>query len=215
MKMKFTVLAATGCLLTACAAPMVKPDGPSIQPRVGFVKDWDELADRTAANFVAQCQCDKRVVFVAPGPAEMPFATAYRKLLEDKLIRKGVAVSENALPASVVLTFEVQTFMYDHTGRLLPAVWIPLGAALDSLTSMYDTSRAEVLLTVSVSDGNFLRYRDPAEFYIRPSDVALYSVPAESDHWVNDNPAAGIREVWPTNDDGDHPGLGPLLDKDR
>jgi hypothetical protein len=104
------ISSALACGLAACAAPMVKPDGPSMQPRIGYVKDWDELAQRTADHFVSQCQCDKRVVFVAPGQANMPFGTAYRHLLEDKLLRKGVAVSENALPASVVLTFEVQTF---------------------------------------------------------------------------------------------------------
>jgi hypothetical protein len=203
-------------LLTACAAPMVSPDGPSMQARVGFVKDWDELAGRTASRFAAQCQCDKRVVFVAPGPAHMAFATAYRHLLEDKLLRKGIVVSENALPASVVLTFDVQTFLYDHTGRAVPLVLVPVGVAFDALASVYDMSRAEVLLTVSVSDGTYLRYRDPTEFYIRPSDLSLYDTGADKDHWVNNNPAGGVRVEWPESGvDEDHPALDALIDSER
>jgi hypothetical protein len=95
----------------------------------------------------------------------------------------------------------------------MPAVWIPIGEALDEIASLYDTSRAEVLLTVSVSDGTYLRYRDPAEFYVRPSDLALYDVPSTEGHWINDNPAAGIRAEWPENWDvaGDHPALNALI----
>jgi hypothetical protein len=187
-----------------------------MQSRVGFVKDWDALAEQAADRFVTQCQCDKRVVFVAPGPAHMPFATAYRHLLEDKLLRRGIAVSENAVPASVVLTFDLQTFLYDHTGRAVPLVLLPVGAAFDTLASVYDTSRAEVLLTVSVSDGTYLRYRDPTEFYIRPSDLAFYSVPSDSSHWASDNPASGVRVELPDSADAeDHPGLSLLLNQAR
>lgn len=195
---------------------MVKPDGPTMQSRIGFVKDWDELAARTANRFAAECQCDKRAVFVAPGPSEMPFATAYRRLLEEKLLSRGVAVTENAVPASVVITFQVQPFLYDHTGRLMPAVWLPLGEVLDDLTSLYDVSRAEVMLTVSVSDGNFLRYRDDREFYIRPTDIDFYMIPPDDSHWVN-NPAAGIRAKWPESWDAPtgHPALDQLVGPER
>jgi hypothetical protein len=88
--------------------------------------------------------------------------------------------------------------------------------AFDALASVYDTSRAEVLLTVSVSDGTYLRYRDPTEFYVRPSDLAFYSVPSESSHWVNDSPASGVRVEWPNSADAeDYPGLSLFLNQAR
>jgi hypothetical protein len=202
--------------LAGCATPMVKPDGPSMQSRVGFVKDWDALAEQAADRFVTQCPCDKHRVFVAPGPAHMAFATAYRHLLEDKLVGKGIVVLETSVGATVVLTFDLQTFLYDHTGRAVPLVLLPVGVAFDALASVYDTSRAEVLLTVGVSDDTIIRYRDPTEFYVRPSDLALYSVPSDSSHWANDNPASGIRVESPDNADAeDHPALSLLLNQAR
>jgi hypothetical protein len=200
---------------------MVAPDGPAMQSRVGYVKDWDELAQRTADHFAAQCPCDKRAVFVTPGPDHMPFAIAYKQLLEDKLRRKGILIAENALHASVLLHFEVQTFLYPKQGREVPLILVPVGAVFDVLASVYDTSKAEVMLTVSVSDGDYLRYSDPSVFYVRPTDLGLYGTRLnlihDGDrivtHWVNDNPASGIRTEWHESDtaDGDHPSLAPFI----
>jgi hypothetical protein len=210
MKFKLLTPSLLACLLAGCAAPMVTPDGPSMQSKMGYVKDWDELAQRTAAHFVSQCQCDKRVVFVAPGPSDMPFATAYRKLLEDKLLKQGVSVSENSLPASVVLTFQVQAFLYGKDNMPLPVIWWPVAGAFDEIASIYETTPAEVLLTVSVSDGTYLRYRDAREFYVHPADLAFYTVPQDGAHWVNDNPASAVRAEWPES--WDAPTANPVLD---
>jgi hypothetical protein len=205
------------CALAGCAAPMVTPEGPSMQSKVAYVKDWDELAQRTANHFVSQCQCDKRVVFVAPGPSHMAFASAYRKLLEDKLLKNGVEVSENALPASVVLTFQVQAFLHDKDNMPLPVIWWPVAGAFDEIASIYQTTPAEVLLTVSVLDGTYLRYRDAREFYVHPADLALYTLPQDGAHWVNDNPAGAVRADWPQSWDtpSDHPALDALVGPER
>jgi hypothetical protein len=151
----------------------------------------------------------------------MEFGVAFRRLLEDKLLRRGIAVSENSLSSSVVLMFDVQPFLYDHMGREVPLVLLPVAASFDDLASVYDTSRAEVLLTVSVSDGTYLRYSDSTEFYVRPSDLVRYSARLNGtptgdrvvSHWVNDNPASGVRVEWHESDtpDGDHPSLAPFI----
>jgi hypothetical protein len=217
MYFKPLIPSALACLLAGCAAPMVSPDGPSMQSRVGYVKDWDKLAEQSAAHFVAQCQCDKRVVFVAPGRSDMPFGTAFRHLLEDKLRRSGARVAENALPATAVVRFEVQTFLYDHNGRPVPSEFLPVAEVLDEFASLYDTTRAEVLLTVSVSDGNYLSYRDPMEFYVQPADLAFYSGPDDGAHWINDNRAGAVRADWPASWDAPtgHPTLDAVVGPER
>jgi hypothetical protein len=197
MKFRQLIPSVAACILAACSAPMVTPDGPTMQPRAGYVKDWDELAERTASQFVSRYQGDKSAVFVAPGPSDMPFASAYRKLLEDKLLQRQVRISETAVPASTVVTFSVQTFLYAHDGRLVPVLWTPVAGAFDALASLYDTTKAEVLFTVSVSNGDFLSYRDSAVFYVRPSDLAFYSVPPDGTHCFEGNCASGILAGWP------------------
>ncbi len=184
------------------------------------MKDWDELAERTATQFAVRCP-DKNVVFVDPGPVVTQFRVAYRRLLEAKLRQRNILVSEiprpDLEPRSAVLTFEVQAFLYDHMGRQVPLVLLPVAMAFDDIASVYDTSRAEVMLTTSVEDGTFLRYRDPIEFYVRPSDLSLYMPvseskgPSWSSHFVNDNPAAGVRFEWPDNGDVNLPALDALI----
>ncbi len=133
MNLKGAILSALACALAACSTPLVYPDIPSMQHKMGYVHDWDELAERTAATFVSECQCDKRVVFVAPGPSDMPFAGVYRKLLEEKLAQRHVVVKENAADALVV-SFDVQAFLYGDDRRKKPADYFSFWSTATALT---------------------------------------------------------------------------------
>jgi hypothetical protein len=213
MTFKSAVLSVVACALAACTAPMTYPNGPTMQMRANWVRDWDHLADEAAFDFMSRCQCDRSTVFVMARQPQLPFANAYRKLLEEKLLGRGATVSESAVRARTILTFDVQTFLYDHTGRILPAAWIPVGAALDSIVSLYDVSKAEVLLTLSVSDNGLLRYRRTTEFYTRPSDLAEFYEAANDSpggHCLNGNCASGILAGWP--EAWDLPAADPALD---
>lgn len=201
--MKFTVicLPVLAVLLAGCSAPLVAPSGPTFQSKIGHAADWNALADRTAARFAESAQGDKTVVFVAPGPADMPFAAAYKSLLEQDLLEKGFRVQETASGAAV-LRFGVQTFLYRNSDdKPFPAgyasFWTTLyalgsqlrnvssidtGAAIvagagplvDILKSMGDTTKAEVLLTLTVTDGTRLLYRDSETLYVHPEELPFY-----------------------------------------
>jgi hypothetical protein len=198
--MKVTILIAAGLLLTACSSPLSMPKPPSFQDKVTHSADWSALASRTASHFVGSASSLPSAVYVAPGPADMPFASAFRNLLEQKLLERGVRVQETAVGATV-LRFEVQPYWFKNERQKLlgdyasfwttatalgaqarnitsvdTAVAVAGGAGpvLDVLRSMFDTTNAEVSLTVTVFDGTRLAYRDSDTFYIRPTELPFY-----------------------------------------
>lgn len=187
--------------LAGCAAPLVTPKPPTFQPKADHVADWSDLAGRTAQRFAAGFHGNAPAVYVAPGPADMPFAAAYRNMMEQELLRRNFRVQETAAGA-VVLRFEVQTFLYrNNDQKLFPvdyatfwtslaAIGIQLrhvasldtGAAIgagagpvfDILASMADTTNAEAVLTLTVSDGSQLYYRDSETLYVHPEELPFY-----------------------------------------
>jgi len=183
-----------------CAAPLVTPRPPTFQEKVEYVSDWSALAGRTARRIASTLHASPPKVFVAPGPVDMPFAVAYRKLLEQALLEQGYPVVENSTDAMVV-SFDAQTFLYGQYDRRYPCGYatclttayaigtqlrhvssIDTGAAIvagagpivDLLYSLNDTTQAEVLLTITVADATHLHYRDTESFYVQPSDLRFY-----------------------------------------
>jgi len=171
-----------------------------MQYRVGHAVDWQALADRSVSRFAATLHTTPPSVFVAPGPADMPFARAFRKDLEAALMRRGYPVSETAENA-VLLNFDVQTYLYGarNEKRLVQyaTFWTTLGAIgtqlrhissydtgvavgaaagplFDILQSINDTTPAEVTLTLTVTDRTRLHYTDAENFYVQPNDLPLY-----------------------------------------
>ena len=179
---------------------MVRPNGPSLQTKVDHVVDIKTLAERGAAKFAASVPPTAGGVFIAPGPVDMPFAVGYRRQLEQALLRRGYSVSETSAGATVI-NFKTQTFLYGEDNRkhvleyssfysVLSAIgyqaqkissagWayaaaIPASVALDVLSSMDASTRAEVALTLTVRDTARLRFADTESFYVRPADLTFY-----------------------------------------
>jgi hypothetical protein len=200
MLLRATLAVASGLALTACAAPLVMPAAPSFQSKAQHVSDWNGLAERSVARFSEALGSNAPIVFVAPGPADMPFAAAYRTLLEQELLERHFRVQETAQGA-VVLRFDVQTFLYGSHDEKLPidyasfwttasALGVQLrhvsqldtgvgiagaaGPVLDVLASLYDTTKAEAFVTTSVSDGSRLFYRDTETLYVHPTELPFY-----------------------------------------
>ena len=178
MKPAAAMLSVMALVLAGCAAPFVEPKPPTFQPEADHVADWGRLADRSAFHFAAQLDGNMPAVFVAPGPADMPFAASYRNLLEQALFRRGFRVQETAAGA-VVFRFDVQTFLYrnnvwspvGHAGL----VTIPFAVALDLVDpNAYDITPAEVALTLTVTDGTRLLFRDSETAYIHPTELPFY-----------------------------------------
>jgi hypothetical protein len=200
MFLKATLIVASALALTACEAPLVMPQAPSFQSKAQHVSDWDELAKRTAVRVSDRLGDNPPAVFVAPGPADMPFASTYRTLLEQELLESHFRVQETAQGA-VVLRFDVQTFLYGNHDEKLPtdyasfwttasALGVQLrqvsrldtgagiasatGPILDVLASLYDTTKAEAFVTITVSDGAELFYRDTETLYVHPTELPFY-----------------------------------------
>jgi len=200
MYLRATFILASALALTACEAPLVRPEAPGFQSKAQHVSDWNELAERTVARFSDTLGGNAPSVFVAPGPADMPFAAAYRALLEQELLERHFRVQETAQGA-VVLRFDVQTFLYGNHDEKLPAdyasFWTTaaalgaqlrhvsrldtgagiagaVGPVLDVLASLYDTTKAEAFVTTTVSDGSRLFYRDTETLYVHPTELPFY-----------------------------------------
>ncbi|MGB8366432.1 MAG: hypothetical protein ACLQUZ_04820 [Rhizomicrobium sp.] len=213
MNFKPAIPSVLALALAACSAPLVTPDPPTFQHKAAHVNDWHGLADRTAEHFATSLNGNRPTVFVAPGPADTPFATAYRTLLEQELIQRNFPVAETASGA-IVLRFDVQTFLHGNNDSKLPvrpdtivttalALGLELrhvagldtgagiaagaGPVLDILETMYDTTNAEVLLTVTESDGTRLRDIYSETVYIHPSELRFY--------WPQ-IPPSGVTEAW-------------------
>ncbi len=180
MKSGAAMLSVAAFVLAGCAVPLVTPKSPAFQSKVDHASDWSDMAARTAQRFADAYHGTTPAVYVAPGPADMPFAAAYRNRLEQELLDRHFPVQERSNGA-VVLRFEVQTFLYRngdqkpfpvgyasfwttlaaigielrHVSSLDTATAIGAGAGplVDILASMADTTNAEVVLTVTVEDG--------------------------------------------------------------
>jgi hypothetical protein len=222
MKSGAAIFSLVAFALAGCAAPLVTPKLPTFQSKIGHAADWGALADRTAQRF-ADAYGGATAVYVAPGPADMPFAAAYRNFLEQALLQRHFTVLETASPApvlakadctqdgcpiqetvspAVVLRFGVQTFLYRngddrpfpvgyasfwsaayalgvvarHVSRWDTGAAIVGGAGpvIDMLAAMGDTTKAEVVLTLTASDGARLVYRDSETVYVHPEELLFY-----------------------------------------
>lgn len=200
MKSRAMILAVSALVLASCAAPLAVPKPPSFQDKATHNADWSALANRTASHFVDSAASPPPAVYIAPGPSDMRFATAFRNLLEQKLMERGVRVQETASGATV-LRFSVQPYWYKNEHQKLlgdyASFWTTAaalgaqarnissvdtalavaggaGPILDILRAAFDTTNAEVTLTVTVFDGTRLAYRDSETFYVRPTELPFY-----------------------------------------
>lgn len=194
------LVAALAATMTGCAAPLVKPNPIVFQSKVAHASDWQALADRSVARFAATLHAEPPSVFVNPGPADMPFAAAFKSFVEAALLKRGYPVVESAAGA-VVLNFDIQTYLYGDGNKKYLAdyasFWTTAGAIgtqlrhissydtavaagfaagpiLDLLETMDGATHAEVVLTVSVKDSSRLHYLDSETFYAQPSDLPFY-----------------------------------------
>ncbi len=138
--------------------------------------------------------------YVQPGPVDMPFSRAFKRILEDKLLAKGVPVVTSPKGA-IIVNYQVQSFFYDDEGYRLPASpesvfglatsigikeygnWgslTTIGAGLavmelvQGLIDFGAVTDAEMVLTTSVAHGAELLHQKSEVLYIRPEELSLY-----------------------------------------
>jgi hypothetical protein len=207
--------------VVGCSAPLVHPNPPTMQYKVQHAVDWQAFADRSIDRFAATLHTSAPNVFVAPGPADMPFARAFRKNLEIALMRHGYPVVETSDGGSVVLNFDVQTYLYGarNEKRLVQyatfwttvggiatqlrhiasydtavAVAAVAGPVFDVLNSINDTTPAEVSVTLTVTDNTRLHFKDAENFYVQPNDLPFYwtNVPDASPQSISTTPSTTV-----------------------
>jgi len=200
MRTRILLLTAATFVLTACTTPLVTPDVPSFQHKMSNERDWDALANRTASAVVDHFDGQLPVVFVAPGPSDMPFAATFHNLLQQEFLARGIQVDDRGLGATVV-TFDVQTFKYrnsrdksvfdyasfwtiggagaSQTRKIVSAdtaaaIGSGIGPAADILMALFDGTKAEVVVTLTVRRGTNLVYRDMRTVFVQPTELPLY-----------------------------------------
>jgi hypothetical protein len=195
-----------------------------IQRRVSHALDMQNLAGDVANNFALRVKTtDKPLVYVAPGPADMPFAGPFKSYLEQDLMRRGYAISQTARGAEVV-NFEVQPFLYGaynqkhiveyatfwttaaYIGQRLSTISpenpaqaygaaAAIGPILDFLGALDQSTQAEVILKVSVTDANRVYYVDNRSFYVLPSDLPFYMTAMPNAEQMMSADSAGLPVV--------------------
>jgi hypothetical protein len=186
MRTRILLLTAATFALTGCSTPLVTPEPPTIQHEMTYLRDWEALASRTAANFTDTFSDHNQPVFVSPGPSDMPFAISYRKYLEKELLERGVPVRESAAGA-MVLSFDVQTFIHRGDHNKTPLDYLLFYNPIDgsfafdgfgkpdpSSPTLFNDAKFEVVLTLTVMNGVNVAHRDMRRFYVGSNDLAFY-----------------------------------------
>ncbi len=212
-----------------------QPQTTHSQYKVLTWNDWDLLGDRAATRIVRDLSVtpdfdvaavvdvapplpdgekeepssyrSSKPFYVQPGPVDMPFSRAFKRILEDKLLAKGVPVVTSPKGA-IVINYQVQSFFYDDKGYRLPASpesvfgiataigireygnWSTLStigaglAVMEVVQGLIDfgaVTDAEMVLTTSVAHGAELLHQKLEVLYIRPEELSLYmtSFPAD------------------------------------
>lgn len=119
----------------------------------------------------------------------------------EETIASGTDQILSTYSLATVLRFEVQTFLYRNSdakpvpyATALAAAYavglqmrhvssLDTGAAIaggagpivDILASLYDTTKAEVVVNLNVYGGTHLKYRDSETFYVHPSEIGFYA----------------------------------------
>ncbi|WP_421780817.1 hypothetical protein [Kiloniella litopenaei] len=236
LKPAVILLAIASFTLSACGKPWVKrdqePQTTHSQYKVLTWNDWNLLGKRSTTRIVTDLSempdfgvspvlevssdgkenaitsySSPKPFYVQPGPFDMPFSRAFKRILENELLAKGVPVVSSPKDA-IIVNYQVQSFFYDDKGYRLPASpesvfglataigikeygnWGSLstiGAGLvvtELVRGLIDfgaVTDAEMVLTTSIAHGAELVHQKSEVLYIRPEELSLYmtSLPAD------------------------------------
>jgi hypothetical protein len=175
--------AAIGLLaLAGCAdAPLPSSDLVSWQEQMNAADHWQDLSEEVAERMVAFTrESDRyagRPVHIARPERASPFDRAFRMLLEDQLVARGVPVSTKAANA-VVLDYDLVPVRHDRAWHAdLPKGLLTAGGSLAGLGGFgAGRSSAELLFSASVRDSDMLVFRTARIYYVPEKDLGLYGV---------------------------------------
>ncbi len=175
-------------LLGGCATniPVAKNPPLYAQEKLRAVDHWDNIADSVATR-VQKSLLDRndlisKPLYVRP-PNDRPFIMAFYNLLRTRLVSKGMQVSEQCEPNSLVIEYNVQTVLFD-SGR---TGWFPSLAGMgigvvNAVTGKYTTtSDHEIIVNTRMVHNNRYVMHLSNIYYINDDDWPLYISPESFD----------------------------------
>lgn len=226
LKPAMVVMVFAGLILSACGKPIVKHE-PKAGRNVGQYKvlgwdAWDRLGERAVNRMIADLSMapelevtviepdpeaglegsvlSSRPFYVQPGPVDMPFSRAFKRILEEHILAKGLPVVTSPEDA-IVVNYQVQSFLYDEDGFRLPAnantivgiatavgieeygSWNLLSsvaagfaaaALVQPLLDYGAVTDAEMVMTLAVAHGPGILHQRTEAVYVRPEELPLY-----------------------------------------
>jgi hypothetical protein len=192
--------------LAGCAAPLVRPNALAMQTKSEHAHDWQGLAQRAVLKLPSTVHDTRPAVFVESAPEESEFNTAYRRFVEQALYEANYPVLTTPRGAQIIIRTSVQPFLYDHghekslfsyasfyttaaaAGGQLRHIsstdtgffaGLVAGPILDVLIGMNATTKAEVVVSTTISEGGNYHYLGSETMYVQPSDLVLFVPPPQ------------------------------------
>jgi hypothetical protein len=177
------IILAVMTLFGGCASmdiPLSESPPLYSQEKIQAADHWDNIADRVALRIQKTLEdrpdLINRPILVQP-PGSRPFSRALYKLITTRLVSKGMQVSAQPEPESILLEYDLQLIRY--AGSRLD--WTPGPAALGPLLANavgagYGTaSEHELLVNFRLIHNNRHVMHLTSIFYINDDDWALYA----------------------------------------
>jgi hypothetical protein len=179
-------------LLLACSdslAPIATAHRVSYQPKVQAVEHWrsmaNEVAERMLMAIEDRADLQGRPIFVV-SPNNRPFTVAFYNLLRSELVSRGLQISYNREPESVMLEYTVQVVPFDSERFQM---------LMENMRSMYGESGVipsnhDLVVNARMFFQNRFVMHTSAVRYISDLDLPLYVDPQ-----VNDPMAESDRNI--------------------
>ncbi|MDR2076157.1 MAG: hypothetical protein LBP61_04390 [Desulfovibrio sp.] len=150
------------------------------QDKIQAADHWDNIADSVALRIQKTLEdrpdLVNRPVYVQP-PNSRPFSRALYSLLTTRLVSKGMQVSGQPEPESLLLEYDLQLIRYERERRTWTPGLASLGLALASVAGVgYGTaSEHELVLNFHLIHNNRYVMHLSQIFYINDQDRDLYA----------------------------------------
>ena len=154
---------------------------------------WQEVSQRLAAGGYAQTQ-----IAIEPPLQQTAFVQAMDNFLFTEAVDHGVAVAQGS---QFTLTYDTQIIRHSPDDSVPAPLLTPGTVGASTSSGGGEDASTELVLNVSVTDGNTVRIRESRVFNIADGDIALYEAAhvnktaqeldnerLVSSNWYSDNP---------------------------
>jgi hypothetical protein len=164
-------------LLSAAAALVLLTGWPGAASARAPLSRWETMAN-SSASAAAQAAAEVgKPLYVQPRDADMPFSTAFERLVQANLTQRGIVVSP----------LESGSLTMRYTVALVPGYELGLTGGTYSVRAMGEHSSA-VLVTAEVLDGETVLWRTHWEYEVDDDELSQYVAHHPGDTITNPPP---------------------------